>query len=191
MDSDHVTLMLKMNLNVLPHKPQKVEMLDFKNEMSQIIFKKKATETKDFTDCFTNMSPLLDNCERWSDTLKAYCKKSYPIIRIRNHNIKTSSADNLIDARNRLKKQIDDGKSNDIDDLHRLEEKIAEIIGEEETNKAKLFKDYCNESNSINMAEMWKLKQRIWPKRQETLPAGKFNNQGQIVTDAEELKLFI
>ena len=123
------------------------------------------------------MSPLLDNCERWNDTLKAYCKKSYPIIRIRNRNIKTSSADNLIDARNRLKKQIDDGKSNNIDDLNRLEEKISEIIAEEETNKAKLFKDYCNESNSINMAEMWKLKQRIWPKRQETLPTGKFNNK--------------
>ena len=134
------------------------------------------------------MSPLLDNCERWNAILKAYCKKSYPIIRIRNLNIKTSSADNLIDARNRLKKQIDDDKSNNIDDLHRLEEKIAEIIAEEETNKAKLFKDYCNESNSINMAEMWKPKQRIWPKRQETLPTGKFNNQGQIVTEAEELK---
>ena len=38
------------------------------------------------------------------------------------------------------------------------------------------------------MAEMLKLKQRIWPKRQETLPTGKFNNQGQIVIDDEELK---
>ena len=40
----------------------------------------------------------------------------------------------------------------------------------------------------INIAEMWKLKQKIWPKRQESLPTGKFNNQGQIVTDTKELK---
>ena len=35
---------------------------------------------------------------------------------------------------------------------------------------------------------MWNLKQKIWPKRQENLPTGKFNNQGQIVTDTKELK---
>ena len=150
--------------------------------------KKITSETNDFTDCFKNMSSLLENCERWNETLKAYCKKSYPIIRIRNKNIKTSFADKLIDTRNRLKKKIYDGKSTDIDGLHSLEENIAEIIAEEETNKAKLFTEYCNESNSVNITEMWKLKQSIWPKRQETLPTGKYNNQGQIVTDSEELK---
>ena len=51
-DSDHVTLMLKMNLNVLPHKPQRVEMLDFKYTEGKILFKKKTTETSEFTDCF-------------------------------------------------------------------------------------------------------------------------------------------
>ena len=62
------------------------------------------------------------------------------------------------------------------------------MIAEEESDKAKLFQTYCNESNSINVAEMWKLKQKIWPRRHETLPTGKLNNQGQMVTDYEELK---
>ena len=35
---------------------------------------------------------------------------------------------------------------------------------------------------------MWKLKQKVWPKKQETIPTGKFNNQGHMVTDSEELK---
>ena len=35
---------------------------------------------------------------------------------------------------------------------------------------------------------MWKLKQQIWPKKHETIPTGKLNNQGQMVTDPEELK---
>ena len=51
-----------------------------------------------------------------------------------------------------------------------------------------MFKDFCNESNSINISEMWKLKHKIWPKKHETLPTGKFNNQGHMVTDHEELK---
>ena len=35
---------------------------------------------------------------------------------------------------------------------------------------------------------MWKLKKSIWPKKQESLPTGKINNQGHMVTDSEEIK---
>ena len=69
-----------------------------------------------------------------------------------------------------------------------MQKQIAEILEVEEKNKAQMFKDFCNESNSINISEMWKLKQNIWPKKHETLPTGKFNNQGHMVTDHEELK---
>ena len=37
-DSDHVTLMLTLNLNVLPQKQQRAEMLDFKNVNGRAIF---------------------------------------------------------------------------------------------------------------------------------------------------------
>ena len=188
MDSDHVTMILNMNLNVLPQKPQKVEMLDSKNLNGKILFTKSTSETNEFTDCFNNVLPLLEQCEKWYKTLQSYCSKSYPIIRIKKNNSKTSYADKLIEKRSHLKKKIDEGKSSDRDELNRIEEQIAEIIEEEETNKAKLFKEYCNESSSINIVEMWKLKQKVWPKRQETLTTGKLNNQGQMVTEAEELK---
>ena len=36
-DSDHVTLVLKINLNILPQKPQRVKMFDFKNENGKFI----------------------------------------------------------------------------------------------------------------------------------------------------------
>ena len=35
---------------------------------------------------------------------------------------------------------------------------------------------------------MWKLKKTIWPNKKESLPTGKLNNQGHMVTDSEELK---
>ena len=187
-DSDHVTLMLNLNLNVLPQKQQRAEMLDFKNINGRAIFKRKTTETNDFTDCFESMSPLLEQCENWFDTLKAYCKKSYPMIRIRSKHMKNSSADNLITRRNELKQHIEDGKSNKEEELHKLEVEIATIIEKEETNKAKLFTKFCNESSSINITEMWKLKKTIWPNKKESLPTGKLNNKGRIVTDSEELK---
>ena len=135
------------------------------------------------------MLPLLEQCELWHETLKSYCAKSYQIIRIRIKSNKPSLADNLIKRRNELQKAITDGKSTNNPELNTLEEQISKILEEEENNKAKLFKEFCNESNSINISEMWKLKQKVWPKRPETLPTGKFNKKGQMVTEAEELKI--
>ena len=82
-DSDHVTTYMKINLNFLPHKPQRIEMFDFKSDKGKQIFKIQTTETTEFTDCFKNMSPVLEQCEKWLKTLEAYCKKAYPVIRIR------------------------------------------------------------------------------------------------------------
>ena len=153
-----------------------------------MLFKRKTTDTTDFTDCFDNMSPLLDNCEKWFLTLKSHCKKSFPMIRIRSKNMKGSGADSLIVKRNELRQKIDDGKSNNEEKLNMIEVKIADIIEKEETKKAQLFRKFCNESNSINIIEMWKLKKTIWPNKKECLPTGKLNYQGHIVTDSEELK---
>ena len=47
-DSDHVTWLLKINLNILPQKPQRVQMFDFKNENGQLIFNKTTSETMQF-----------------------------------------------------------------------------------------------------------------------------------------------
>ena len=72
-DSDHVTLILNLNLNVLPQKPQRVEMLDFKNVEGQALFKRKTSETSEFTECFQNMLPLHEQCEKWFQKLKTHC----------------------------------------------------------------------------------------------------------------------
>ena len=134
------------------------------------------------------MLPLSEKCEKWFQSLKSHCNKACPIIRIRNNNMKTSAADHLINQRNKLKLSIEDGRSNGIEDLTGLEERISDIIAEEENNKDKLFKQFFNETNSVNIAEMWKLKKTIWPKKQDSLPTGKLNNKGHMVTNTDEIK---
>ena len=57
-DSDHVTLIMNMNLNILPLKQHRVELIDFKNSNGKVLFKRKTSATTDFTDCFDSMSPL-------------------------------------------------------------------------------------------------------------------------------------
>ena len=106
-------------------------LLDFKNVIGQELFKRKTSETTEFTDCFENVLPLLEKCENWFQTLKTHCKKSYPLIRIRNKTVKSSAADNFIIQRNKLKQHIEDGISSDVNELDKLEGKIAYIIAEE------------------------------------------------------------
>ena len=40
-DSDHMTSRLNLNLKTLPHKPQRVQMLDFKMLMDRFCLKEK------------------------------------------------------------------------------------------------------------------------------------------------------
>ena len=35
---------------------------------------------------------------------------------------------------------------------------------------------------------MWKLKKKLWPKNRETIPTGKFNHQGRLVTCPQDIK---
>ena len=35
---------------------------------------------------------------------------------------------------------------------------------------------------------MWKLKKELWPKTNESMPTGKINHQGKIVTSPDEIK---
>ena len=50
--------------------------------------------------------------------------------------MKSSAADPFIRQRNKLKQHIEDGKSTSVNELQILEEKIADIIAEEENDKA-------------------------------------------------------
>ena len=187
-DTDHMTMMLKMNLKTSSQKSQRIEIFDFKNKKGQQTFKQCTTQTNEFTDCFKDLSPLSDQCYKWLATLEAHCVKAYPIIRIRNKNMKTSAAEKMIEERNKLKKLVDDGDSFKEGKLNDIEKKISEVIAEEEKSKASQFQKYCNDFGSINVTEMWKLKKHIWPKKKETLPTAKKNNQGKLVTNPNELK---
>ena len=60
------------------------------------------------------MQPLLIQCEDWTSTLSAYCKKAFPIIRIRTRQIKPSAADSLLGERNILKRLQEQDMTNTV-----------------------------------------------------------------------------
>ena len=129
-------------------------------------------------------------CDRWKQVIEAHCKKAFPPIRIRNAKISSFKSYVLIQKRNTLKNRQENNKTNSEEDneLLHLEKQIADIIAEEQREKAMKFKRFCVENGSVNVSEMWKLKKKLWPKNKDSIPTGKFNHQGKLVTSLHDLK---
>ena len=107
---------------------------------------------------------MLEQSDNWLKTLNSHCRKSFKLIRVRSRKIKPSEADRLISERNRI---VENG---DVDTSH-IDAKIAEIISEEEMNKALIFKKYTDVNQSGAVSEMWKLKKQLFPKKGASLPS--------------------
>ena len=75
--------------------------------------------------------------------------------------------------------------------LKQLDNEIADILEKEEKEKAYKFKKHCVQNGSTSVKEMWNLKKRLWPKQKESVPTGKINHLGKLVTSSEEIKTLL
>ena len=82
-DSDYATEVLDIDLNILNEKPVRRELYNFKDKVAQENFKSATSETKDFTSCFLNDLPLINQVEDWRKVLNLHCRKSFKKIRIK------------------------------------------------------------------------------------------------------------
>ena len=74
-DSDHLPLVMNVNLETVTKKTEKIEILDTNNKKQKLNFKINTTETEDFTNCFKGPETVLEQCGQWISTLKSHCKK--------------------------------------------------------------------------------------------------------------------
>ena len=61
-DSDHVPLELNIDLKIVPTKPTRNVLFNFKNELGRERFKELASKTSEFSDCFKSMQSLQLQC---------------------------------------------------------------------------------------------------------------------------------
>ena len=64
-DTDHATQYIDLDLKIITEKPKRCEIWNFKSKESQDTFKKQTSETKDFSDCFTDELPLMKQIDNW------------------------------------------------------------------------------------------------------------------------------
>ena len=101
---DHFTEYLDINLELISEKPERIELFNFKDEKSQLIFRKSSSETDEFTNCFLDEAPLEIQVENWRKVLHSHCKNAFKKIRIRKKKVKpiSPSIATLINERNTL-----------------------------------------------------------------------------------------
>ena len=56
-------------------------------------------------------------------------------------------------------------------------------------NNAYKFRKFCDNSSSLTVQQMWKMKKRLWPKKKSTLPIAKVNKAKKLVSSPKEIKL--
>ena len=112
-DTDHATQVMDVKLTLMPQKPIRRELFNFKDIAAQQRFKNLTSKTKDFTSCFVDKLPLMKQIDNWRKVLKSSFRKSFKKIRIKNQlKIKplNPTISKLIDQRNLLLKKKEDSK---------------------------------------------------------------------------------
>ena len=70
---------MDVNLQIIPQKPGRKEIYNFKNKESQDMFKEITTK---FSECFNNDLPILKQVGNWRNVLKSHCQRAFKKIRI-------------------------------------------------------------------------------------------------------------
>ena len=188
-DTDHATEYMDLNLKVKTEKPKRVEVWNFKNKEAQNNFRIQTSETKEFSSCFDNNLPVLEQIKLWKQVFDKYCRKSFKKVRLTKKKFVkklSSEISTLIDKRNQLMK-LDDEESK-LEAKH-IDEAIATTEAEANRNKIiENFQSFSQDPENVNLGQVWKVMNKVWPKFGTSVPSAKKDHKGRIVSEQNELK---
>ena len=188
-DTDHVTQYMDLDLKVILEKPERIEILNFKDKIAQSLFKKITFETTEFSNCFNNNLPVLKQVDKWRQTLDSHCKRAFKKIRINNKKRVKPPMPNITKLINERNKLLNENAFGNEKKVKEMNEQISELEAEENRNIiVKHFKCFSDNPDTINLQQVWKSLKKIWPKQGTSLPTAKRNHNGKIVSSPSDLK---
>ena len=161
-DSDHFTQIMDVNLQIIPLKPERKEIYNFKNKESQDMFKEITTNTQKFSECFNNDLPIFKQVENWRNVLKSNCQRAFKKIRIdkKKHVKINPKIINLVDQRNKLRKKHKNFE--DSEEVKTIEKEISCLEADENRESIiKNVKRFSDNPENVNLLEVWKVLKTI------------------------------
>ena len=170
--SDHNTLILEVNCSwSYQRKIDRKEYFNFQNLECQQKFKKFTNNTNILTNSFLNRD-IMSGSKLWLKIFKYCIQENFKKIRQAPQSL--NKIQNIIQNQKR-------GQATEND--------ICEAIFEENRNKILRQIDELDDGKSkLSNLKFWKLRSQICPKIQKSVPVAKFDENGQLLTNIEELK---
>ena len=133
-----------------------------------------------------NDQSLIKQVENWKSVFNSYCRKAFKKVRITKKKFISPvppEVYKLIDSRNKLVNS--DQKA----EVEKLDLEISNI--EAEINRNRImdnFKRFSEDPLNVNLHQVWKTMNKLWPKVGTTKPTAKKNYKGRIISEPNEIK---
>ena len=167
-------------------KPERRELWNFKNKEAQEKFKILTSETDELSNCFKNDQSVIKQIENWKSVFDSYCRKAFKKVRITKKKFVTPvprEVSELVDLRNELV------NAEQKVEVEKLNEAISNIEAEMNRNKIlENFKRFSEDPLNVNLTQVWKTMNKLWPKVGVTKPTAKKNHICRIVSEPNEIK---
>ena len=197
-ETDHNLMISDFNISIPKRKPTRVEMFNLRNKACQEMFTKETEECSQLVDCFEDELPLDVQSRNWLKLFNNILYKCFRKVRVVNNSKKNSGNEKLLHERIELKKEA---KLSTVSEemKSKIEERIFQIeneIGNDVSRKYheeiidtlnKLGGDDQN-LNGSGRKQLWKFLKKKYPKSSPSVPVGKKDKSGNIITNHEGLK---
>ena len=189
--SDHRPLFLEVNLQFSRLKPDRNEVFNFKSEECQIKFTEDSENAKELIKCFENNLPMKTQAQMWEKVLEKIFHKSFKKVRIVSSKKKSDSKNaKLLEERRKLLRKLARRQSPEISlKLSKIEEELGtENIAMHYFHMKTQLSSISKSVITQNTKGSWYQIRKVRPKHLPTVPTGKIDSQGKIVSDQIGLK---
>ena len=197
-ETDHNSIIAEFNLAIPKRKFDRIELFNLRNKKCQEMFTEETHRNTQLVECLENQYSFDVQCKMWLKTFNTILYKCFKKIRIVKNGKKNLSKVNLIKEHNDLKKRV---KNIDISNetrnqikirISQIEEGIADNISEEHLEDIVItLKKLGGDNQNLNGSgrnKIWELLKNNFPKCKASVPVGKKNKSGIMVTNHENLK---
>ena len=185
--SDHFTTYLDVAVSFTPYAEPRREIYNFRNLECQKKFKDITDKTHQLSEAFETDENFDIQCDTFLKILDQKFQSSFRKIRV-NGKIKVSEENSLLTEKlklnNDLKKNVGD-KYDTEKKIEEIENRLSNLTAKK--NRDKVFNNFKALDDNTG-GGVWQIKNKVFPKHQNTPPMAKKDITGKLVTAREDIK---
>ena len=189
--SDHFTTILEMSISIPHIVEERVELFNFRNVDCQEKFKENTEENSKLTECFETEENFDSQCNKWMKNLNETFHESFKKIRIRNR-VKESEENILFKEKLQLinEQKKNPSKNDELQkEIDKKEKELSNLVSKKNRDKVvSNFKHLDGSFGDFVTSGVWKIKKKVFPKNQKTLPSAKIDIKGRLITSKSDIK---